>query len=136
VVPGWAGGGNWLDETLPDGAAGNGAGCVESIEEKRVLEQPASATAATERAARPSLETIIWNLRGPVMAVSAPLTKMAKVAEFQPDMVKIGFWRDFCCRSAAYFRPHAGHRRHRAAKRDTEPPNLPRVETHRNRLSQ
>ena len=58
MLPGWAGGGNWLDETVPEGAAWSGSGRVESSDEKRVLEQPATVR-ARETASRPSLETII-----------------------------------------------------------------------------
>src|SRR6187402_2887761 len=59
VVPGAAGGGSVVDAvTFPDGAGWSGAGCS-FIDEKRVLEQPAASSAASETATRPVFEKAI-----------------------------------------------------------------------------
>jgi hypothetical protein len=92
VVIGPEGGGNWFDVTVPDGAASSGAGRVESIDEKRVLEHPLAKSAVSARVIRPVFEMY--------MQTSATLTgalgsifsyQHGKVAEFQPNTVKIGF---------------------------------------------
>jgi hypothetical protein len=95
VVPGAAGGGSWLPLTVPAGAGCSGAGCWSSIDEKREVEQPLATSAASDTAISPLLEKIIptsvgsgW---GEAVRTISPLTKMEKVAKFQPDMVKIGF---------------------------------------------
>jgi hypothetical protein len=59
VVPGEAGGGSWLELTWPAGAAGSGAGCWSSIDEKRVVEQPLATSAASDTATRPLFEKFI-----------------------------------------------------------------------------
>ena len=93
VVPGAAGGGSAVEDvTLPDGAACSGAGCS-FIDEKRVLEQPAASNAASETATSPVvLKPITPSVRQPTGAAGSNFStiKMAKVAKFQPDMVKIG----------------------------------------------
>jgi hypothetical protein len=93
-VPGAAGGGNVVDAvTFPDGAGWSGAGCS-FIEEKRVLEQPAASSAASETAMRPVFEKAITPSVGHPSAPqdqSSVTIKLAKVAKFQPDMVKIRF---------------------------------------------
>jgi hypothetical protein len=55
---GVAGGGNWLLVTWPEGAAGSGAGWVESNEEKRELEQPLASSTASATAANPVPENV------------------------------------------------------------------------------
>jgi hypothetical protein len=63
ALPGAAGGGSVFELVIePDGAAGRGAGWS-FIEEKRVLEQPAASSAASETAARPVFEKAISTLR-------------------------------------------------------------------------
>ncbi|WP_292141960.1 hypothetical protein, partial [Mesorhizobium sp.] len=94
-VPGAAGGGSWFPVTVPAGAGVSGAGCWSSIDENRDVEQPLAISAASDTATRPVFEKVIPTSVGPgwgdaVRAIS-PSTKMEKVAEFQPDMVKIGF---------------------------------------------
>src|SRR5690349_16925156 len=91
VVPGVAGGGRVVEAvTLPEGAGCSGAGCS-FIEEKRVLEQPAASRAASDTATRPVFETTITPSVGRRQAPQdkdpRPI-KPAKVAKFQPDMVK------------------------------------------------
>ena len=64
------------------------------MEEKRVLEHPLASNKAPNAAIRPVLKCAIATSTGPLWAPSkkmSPPTKMVKVAEFQPDMVKIGF---------------------------------------------
>lgn len=104
VGAGDAGGGSWLEDTVPEGEACNGSGCAESMEEKRVLEHPLASSAAPNAAIRPVLKFTITTSTdvswAPFEKTSLP-TKMVKVAEFQPDMVKIGFCIDNSCKSAA-----------------------------------
>ncbi|WP_189379665.1 hypothetical protein, partial [Mesorhizobium sp. M4B.F.Ca.ET.013.02.1.1] len=66
-----------------------------SIDENRDVEQPLAISAASDTATRPVFEKVIptsvgsgW---GDAVRAISPSTKMEKVAEFQPDMVKIGF---------------------------------------------
>ena len=94
AAPGAAGGGRVVEAvTLPDGAGCSGAGCS-FIEEKRVLEQPAASKAASVTATRPVFETTIAPSVGRPKAATGSIfstIKLAKVAKFQPDMVKIRF---------------------------------------------
>jgi hypothetical protein len=64
------------------------------MEEKRVLEHPLTSNTAPNAAIRPVLKCAIATSTGPFMGAVRKMdtpTKMVKVAEFQPDMVKIGF---------------------------------------------
>jgi hypothetical protein len=93
VPVGPEGGGNWFDVTLPAGAASSGAGWVESIDDRRVLEQPLAKRAASIVAIRPVFENVMPTSAtrcGRSIHKSYP-TNMGRAAEFQPDMVKIRF---------------------------------------------
>jgi hypothetical protein len=82
-----------LEVTVPEGAACNGSGRVESIDEKRVLEQPLATSAVTASAARPVFENVMPTSASPGgrLSIDALPTNKGKVAKFQPDMVKIAF---------------------------------------------
>ena len=69
VVTGPEGGGNWFEVTVPDGAACNGSGRVESIDEKRVLEHPLARSAVSARAIRPVFEFIMPTSATPTGAI-------------------------------------------------------------------
>ena len=64
------------------------------------------ASAASDTATRPVFEKLIptsVGVRRGLPPLNLPLTKMEKVAKFQPDMVKIGFrGQNAACKFAAF----------------------------------